>query len=220
MIYGKEEDKNKYKIEYLGEKFSKDLKSYKIIFLGKDGSGKESIIHKLMGKEIKTIGIDINFIQVKVNDKIIQIRIWNSYGGDIYAQNTPNFFKNSDIAILVYSINDKKSFEYLNNWYNILKEHSYDSIKFLIGNKSNLEEEREVTIQDVEIFKNNKYDIKIFFETSAKNGENIDKLLDNIAISLYEKVINEKNKFIKGGRISLNKKDFTEKRFKRKSKCG
>ncbi len=150
--------------------------------------GKKALFIKLMGKEIKTIGIDINFIQVKVNDKIIQIRIWNSYGGDIYAQNTPNFFKNSDIAILVYSINDKKSFEYLNNWYNILKEHSYDSIKFLIGNKSNLEEEREVTIQDVEIFKNNKYDIKIFFETSAKNGENIDKLLDNIAISLYEKV--------------------------------
>ncbi len=49
MIYEKEEDKNKYKIEYLEEQFSKDLKSYKIIFLGKDGSGKESIIHKING---------------------------------------------------------------------------------------------------------------------------------------------------------------------------
>ena len=57
-------------------------------------------------------------------------------------------------------------------------------------------------------------------EISSKNGENIDKLLDNIEISIYEKDINGKNnsdKAIKEGRIALNKEDFTNKG-KRKKK--
>ena len=36
-------------------------------------------------------------------------------------------------------------------------DHSYDNIIFLIGNKIDLEEERKVTTEDAEIFKN-KYD--------------------------------------------------------------
>ena len=50
-------------------------------------------------------------------------------------------------------------------------------------------------------------------ETSALNGNNIDKLLENIAISIYEKDINDENNLdntIKGGRITLYKEDFTK----------
>ena len=99
-------------------------------------------------------------------------------------------------------------------------DHSYDNIVFLIGNKIDLEEERKVTTEDAEIFKNKYDDIKIFLEISSKNGENIDKLLDNIEILIYEKDINGKNnsdKAIKEGRIALNKEDFTNKG-KRKKK--
>jgi len=190
MIYG-EEDKSKYKIEYNGEKFSKDLLSYKVIVIGRYGVGKTTIINKLMGKVIDkeyapTLSIDIKNIQAKVNDKIIQINIWDCCGNDKFARETPQLFKNAYISIIVYAINDKKSCEEI--WHNMLNEHSYESIIFLIGNKSDLEKEREVEIKDVETFKN-KYedDIKIFFETSALYGNNIDKLLDNIAISIYEK---------------------------------
>ena len=75
MIY---EDKSKYKVEYLGEKFSKDLTFYKLIIIGRYGFGKKTIISKLMKKEIDneyapTMNIDIKNIQFKVNDTIIQI---------------------------------------------------------------------------------------------------------------------------------------------------
>ena len=142
-----------------------------------------------------TINVDIKTFHVKVNDKIIQIQIWDCCGNDQFALNTRNLFINSSVVLLVYAINDKeKSFNDLKSWYNILKEYSYDSIIFLIGNKNDLEKEREVTIEDVETFKNNYNDIKMLFETSAKNGENIDKLFDDIEISIYEKIKNdEKN---------------------------
>jgi len=138
MIY---ENNSKYKVEYIGEKFSKDLISYKIIFIGRYGVGKTSIIHKLMNKKFDkeyepTMSIDIKNIQVKINDKIIQINIWDSCGNDKFALNTPNLFKNVSIAIIVYSL---------------------DSIIFLIGNKNDLEKERIVKIEDAEEFRN-KYD--------------------------------------------------------------
>jgi len=191
-----EKDESKYKIEYLGSKYSKELLTYKVIVLGLYGVGKTSIINRLMNKEIDldyapTISVDIVNLQVKVNDKIIQIQMWDCCGNDEFALNTPNLFKNTSVALLVYAINDKeKSFKNIAEWNNILREHSYDHIIFLIGNKSDLEDQRKVTIEDVVNFKNNYDDIKMFFETSAKKGENIDKLFENIAISIYEK--NEK----------------------------
>ena len=226
MIYGNEEDKNKYKIEYIGEKLTKDLKVNKVIIIGMLGVGKTSIIHSLMNNEVDkeyspTMSLDIKHIQAKVNDKIIQIQIWDSCGNDKLAQQMPNLFKDAFIAIIVYAINNKKSFEELKKWYNLVKEYSFDNIIFLIGNKSDLEEEREIAKENVETFKNNYDDIKIFFETSALNHENMDKLLDNIVISIYEKDINDENKLdnaIKGGRITLNKEEFTKKRKKKKKK--
>ena len=226
MIYENEEDKNKYKIEYIGEKLTKDLKVNKVIIIGMLGVGKTSIIHSLMNNEVDkeyspTMSLDIKHIQTKVNDKIIQIQIWDSCGNDKLAQQMPNLFKDAFIAIIVYAINNKKSFEELKKWYNLVKEYSFDNIIFLIGNKSDLEEEREIAKENVETFKNNYDDIKIFFETSALNHENMDKLLDNIVISIYEKDINDENKLdnaIKGGRIALNKEEFTKKRKKKKKK--
>ena len=155
MIYGKEEDKNKYKIEYLGEKFSKDFLSYKVIFPANYGVGKSSIINKLMQKNIDKdyspiISIDIKNIQAKVNDKIIQIQIWDCCGNDEFALTTPNLFRNASIAILVYSINDINSFKNLEQWHNILPNYTYDNIIFLIENKNTLEEERKITIEDAD----------------------------------------------------------------------
>ena len=113
MINEKEKDERAYKVEYLGEKLSKDLLSYKVIVLGFYGVGKTSIINKLMEKETDkeyapTISVDIKNFQVKVNDKIIQIQIWDSCGNDKLAQQMPNLFKDAFIALIVYAINNKK----------------------------------------------------------------------------------------------------------------
>jgi len=223
MAYG--EDKSKYKVEYIGEKFIKDLTSYKVIVIGRYGVGKKAIIGKLMKKEIDkyyadTTSIDIKNIQVKVNDEIIQINIWNCCDNDKFALNTPNLFKNTSVAVLIYAINDKESFNVLKIWYNMLKENSKDSIIFLIGNKNDLEKEREVTIEEGEAFKNNYYDIKMFFEASALICKNIDNLLDNIAISIYEKnkkLENDEDNALRKT-ISLVKEDFLKRGKKNKKK--
>ena len=159
-----EKDENKYKVEYLGQKYTQDLLIYKVIILGLYGVGKTTIINNLIKKDTDkeyepTISVDVIYFQVKVNDKIIQIQIWDTCGNDEFALNTPNLFKNASIAILVYAINNKKSFQDIEKWYNMLLNHSYDHIIFLIGNKSDLEDQRKVTIEDAENFKNSYDDI-------------------------------------------------------------
>jgi len=222
------EDNSKYKVELLGENNSKEYTTYKVIILGLFSVGKTTIIGKLMkmpDKEYEpTLSLDIKNVQIKVNDKTLQIQFWDTCGNDQFAGSTPNLFKNASLAILVYAINDHKSFDNLNKWHNLVKDHSFDCNLFLIGNKSDLENERDVTKKEVEDFKNSYDDIKIFFETSAKNGENMDKLFENISISLYEKLINEE-KIIEDAltqRIALKKEDFPndkEKRKKKHKKC-
>ena len=167
---------------------------------------------------------DYKYFQYKVNDKIIQIQIWDTYGKDEFALNTPNLFKNTSVAILVYAINDKKTFQDIQNWYYMILNHSFDHIIFLIGNKCDLKEERKVTIEDAETYKNNYDDIKMIFETSAKTGENMDKLLENIVISIYEK--NEKEEKAKKEEKNLEKtktiklvKENHKKRRKKKWIC-
>jgi len=223
MINEKEKDENNYKVEYLGEKHSHDLLSYKLIVLGLYGVGKTTIINKLMNKEIDkeyspTISVDVKTVQVKVNEKIIQIQIWDCCGNDEFALHTPNLFKNATAAILVYAINDINSFNDLKSWYNMLLNNSYCNIIFLIGNKSDLKDQRKVSIEDAENYKNNYDAFKMFFETSAKKGENIDKLFENIAISIYEK--NEKEeKDLENAMNNDNKSlKITKKNHKKKMK--
>ena len=93
---------------------------------------------------VPTMSIDIKNLQIKVNEEILQMNIWDCCGNDKFELSAPNLFKNVSIAILVYAINDKKNYNELHTWYNMLKKYSKDSILFLIGNKSDLEKEREV----------------------------------------------------------------------------
>ena len=215
MINDMNKDKRNYKVEFLGENISKEYTTFKVIILGLLNVGKTTIIGKLMNKPDKvyepTLSLDIQNIQIKVNDKIIQIQLWDTCGNDQFAGSIPNLFKNVSLAILVFAINNHESFENLNSWYNLVKDLSFDSILFLIGNKSDLEEEREVTKEEIENFKNSYDNIKMFFETSAKNGENIDKLFENIAISLYKKLISDEKNIedILTERIALKKEDFS-----------
>ena len=222
MIDIKEEDESKYKVELLNEDISKELKTYKVIIVGRYGVGKTRIIHRLMkdnddDKEYSpTISVDTKTFKVKVNDKIIQIQIWDTCGNDEFAQSTPNMFKNASISIIVYAINDQKSFNNIEIWYNLIIKNSFESLIFLIGNKSDLEEERKITIEEGE--KRKEYyegNIKVFFETSAKNDDNIDKLLKKISILLAKK--NESDEKINN--IKLEKEELQKKKNKKKMCC-
>ena len=86
---------------------------------------------------------------------------------------------------LLFYLYSRKSFEDIDLWLKDLKSNSNPDIKiFLIGNKSDLEDERVVSREEAEQFKND-YDLDLFMETSAKNGINSTELFTEAAKLLF-----------------------------------
>ena len=76
-------------------------------------------------------------------------------GQEIYKSLISNFYRNSSLAIILYSIDNKESFEHTENWLTDLKSQANPDVRiFLVGNKSDLEEERKVTKEEGLKFKN------------------------------------------------------------------
>jgi len=92
----------------------------------------------------------------------------------------------------------KNSFKNIEEWVNELKNNANPDIKiFLIGNKADLENEREVTTAEAEKLKND-YEFDLFMETSAKTGFNAKKIFIEAAkiilkeFEVYQKKLEKK----------------------------
>ena len=121
-----------------------------------------------------------------MEDTIIKLQIWDTCGQEFYKSLISSFYRNTSLALIVYSIVDQKSFYDLDMWLKDLKSNSSPDIKiFLIGNKTDLEDNRVITKEMAEKFKND-YEIDFFMETSAKTGFNTQELFVKAAKVLYD----------------------------------
>ena len=139
-----------------------------------------------------TIGMEIFSLFLKVNHKLIKLQIWDTCGQEIYRSLIKNFYRNSSLAIIVYSIDKKSSFKDIDLWLKELRLNSSPDIKIiLIGNKSDLNETREVSYEEGTKYLEDGC-ILNFYETSAKTGDNIKKIFEEIAIMLYKDYVKYK----------------------------
>ena len=183
--------KNKnYKIEILDEQYKKYDLNFKIIVTGNVGVGKSCLSLKatkgiLTEDYISTVGFEFYCFNVKINDKIVKLQIWDTCGQEAYRSLIMNFYRNTSLAIVVYSVEDKESFNDISVWLKQVKTYGTSSCKiFLIGNKIDTEN-REVTYEQGLKCKNDFF-FDCFMETSAKEGINTRELFVNCATILYE----------------------------------
>ena len=142
---------------------------------------------KFRDKHQITIGVEFASKTIEINNKQIKIQIWDTAGHEAFQSITRTYYKGAVAALLVYDITNKDSFLHCQNWLNELRENGdKDVIIILIGNKCDLEKERQVTQKEGEKFA--EINDLFFLETSAKEGKNIfnvfkitaEKILDNI----------------------------------------
>ena len=188
MTEGEEEQKE---YEILPDDYTQYDLSFKIIVIGDSGVGKSCFTNKATKNIFKenynaTIGFEFFTFNIKFNDKIIKLQIWDTCGQELYRSLITNFYRNTSLAILVYAVNSKESFESLEMWYRELRTHSSPDIKiFLVGNKTDLTTERVITTEQGENFaKLNR--INKFIEASAKDGINTQSTFIEIAKLLYQ----------------------------------
>ena len=154
--------------------------------------GKSNILSRYAKNTFKpnheiTIGCEFMAKNIQLKDKIIRIQIWDTAGQESFRSITRSYYKNSTCAFIVYDITFKKTFDNVIIWLNECRDMCYKNILIcLIGNKIDLEDKREVTFEDGENFA--KENNLLFFETSAKNGNNINEIFLESAKILMNKI--------------------------------
>ena len=157
----------------------------KIMVIGESLVGKTALItkytkNKFGGAYLTTVGIDFQDKFLNINGKEIKIELWDTAGQERFRNIAKNYFQSSDGFLLVYDITKKSSFEKLDFWNEQINLNAPKNTKYiLIGNKIDLEKEREVQKVDGENFaqKNNIQ----FYETSAKDGTNVNYVFELLA---------------------------------------
>ena len=180
-----------YKIELLPEDYPQYDLSFKLIFIGDSSVGKSCLTAKAVKNNFEeyyqaTVGFEFLTFNMKVNDKVIKLQIWDTCGQEIYKSLISNFYRNSSLAVLVYAIDNKESFNHVENWLNDLKSQAHPDVRiFLVGNKADLEEDRKIKKEEGEKYKEDQH-LDLFMETSAKTGHNARNVLVEAAKILYK----------------------------------
>ncbi|KAJ5075290.1 ras-related protein rab-5c [Anaeramoeba ignava] len=196
----------------------------KIVILGDSGVGKTSLAlrfthNEFHDLELSTVGAKCFTKSVHVADKDVHFSIWDTAGQERFQSLAPIYYRNSRAAIIVYDITQKKSFHEAERWVDEMKRHGdEDLVIALIGNKSDLNEYREVKMKVAQEYalKNN----LIFLETSAKTGEHVEDLFMKIAEmlpSVHAKI--PENLDHNFGIVSISKLEEKEKRKEKKNCC-
>ena len=179
--------------------------SYKLIIIGNNGTGKSSLIKSAVSSEFindyqTTIAFEYSSMMIKVNnDKTYKLQIWDTCGQEIYRSLISNCYRNASLAVLLYSINDMKSFEALDEWVNDLREKaSSDILIFLVGNKSDLEDERVIEFEQGKQYSKDK-NLHFFAETSAKIRNNAKDIFIEAAKQLHLASIGKSNNAFMSG---------------------
>jgi len=203
------------------EKDDQDINQYdlnfKIIIVGDSGVGKSCLAIKAIKNLYEeyyspTIGFEFLTYNTNVEKKNVKLQIWDTCGQEAYRSLIKSFYRNSSLAILVYSIEKEDSFDNLDKWLNDIKNESSPDIKIvLIGNKLDLESERKITKEKGEKF-SKEHKLSFFMETSAKTGFNAKKVFDESGKILFEeyKKLKDKNKDSSLISLSSNNTDTIE----------
>ena len=135
---------NKYEI--LSSDYANYDLSFKIIIIGDSDSGKSKLL-AFGTKDIfeenysPTLGFEFKTFNVKIKDKAIKLQIWDTCGQELYRSLTVNYYRNSAVAIIVYAINNIKTFNDVDYWIReCILNCTQDTKLFLVGNKIGVNE--------------------------------------------------------------------------------
>lgn len=168
--------------------------SFKIVVVGPSTVGKSSIVQRLVQGTFTedgstTCGADFYTYTCPLDSNNVKLQIWDTAGQERFRSISKSYFRNAVGAILVYDITSMESFDQLTDWLNDLQTLcSPNAYIILIGNKIDLESQRQVGAQQVKEFAERHHLESI--ETSALNGKNIKEAFTRLAFEVTARVNN------------------------------
>ncbi|KAI4197300.1 MAG: hypothetical protein LQ350_006028 [Teloschistes chrysophthalmus] len=163
----------------------------KVIILGDSGVGKTSLMNQYVNKKFSasykaTIGADFLTKEVLVDDRVVTMQLWDTAGQERFQSLGVAFYRGADCCVLVYDVNNSKSFDTLDSWRDefLVQASPRDPENFpfvVLGNKIDVEEnKRMISAKRAMTFCSSKGNIP-YFETSAKEAVNVEQAFEVIA---------------------------------------
>ena len=168
---------------------------FKLIIVGDSIVGKTNIMSNYIRDQFNytsksTIGVEFGTKIIKINNKKIKAQIWDTAGQERYKSITSAYYKGAKGALIVYDITNKFTFDSVDKWVQDLNSYGDKNLTLLlVGNKSDLEEKRQIIKEDGEE-KANSFGLG-FIETSACSGDNIDQAFDIMLKEVLKKYMVE-----------------------------
>ena len=179
----------------------------KMLLVGDTSVGKSCILLRFADDEfvndyISTIGVDFKIKTIRDGKEVVKLQIWDTAGQERFRNITSSYYRGANGIIVVFDLTSKKSLKNVEMWLGEIDKYGTRSVaKLLVGNKSDLVGQREVTRQEAERFA--AQNRLAYIETSAKNATNVDAAFENLAKMIKKERMNELNKSDDGSKVSL-----------------
>ncbi|KHC43833.1 small GTP-binding protein domain [Candida albicans P60002] len=165
----------------------------KLVLLGEAAVGKSSLVLRFVSNDFQenkepTIGAAFLTQKCTIGERTIKYEIWDTAGQERFASLAPMYYRNAQAAIVVYDITKPASFIKARHWVKELHEQANRDITIaLVGNKLDLVEDdsaadgetlRKVSVEEGQSLADEEG--LLFFETSAKTGNNVNEVFVGI----------------------------------------
>lgn len=166
--------------------------NFKIVVCGDPGVGKTSTILRFTDDAftrtyIPTLGVNISEKNIKINDNLIKLILWDIAGQIKFETMRRHFYKGAEAIILLFDLSNRKTFESITSWFNDMRNHiknESELIGFILGNKEDLINKREITTEEA-LKVANELNLE-YIETSALTGKNIEESFFKVAETLVK----------------------------------
>uniref|UniRef100_A0A8C7YTE3 small monomeric GTPase n=1 Tax=Oryzias sinensis TaxID=183150 RepID=A0A8C7YTE3_9TELE len=163
---------------------------FKVVLVGDSCVGKTSLLRsfcegRFHPSSTTTVGIDYSVKTLTLDSMQIAMQLWDTAGQERYRSITKQFFRKADGVVVMFDVTLEESFKAVRPWLNNVQEAAGEGIPILLlGNKMDMEQEREVSFKAAErlAFENN----MMFYEVSAYTGKNVTESLTHLARVLIE----------------------------------
>ena len=187
----------------------KTLLTLKLLIIGDSRVGKTSLLLNYVEKifpeaHISTLGVEYKEKEIIKDNYVIRLQIWDTAGEERFRSITKSIYRNANGILFVCDITNRESFKNIKNWIKDADNVDKDIKGIIIGNKIDLDNERVVSVEDLEEI-GKKYNMP-FIEASAKTGMNVNKCFEVLIDELFK---NKNADEIKEEYLRKNKNDLS-----------
>nr|XP_055045662.1 ras-related protein Rab-19-like [Misgurnus anguillicaudatus] len=153
---------------------------FKIILIGDSNVGKTCVIQRFKSgifseRQQNTIGVDFTVRTINIEGKRVKMQVWDTAGQERFRTITQSYYRSAHGAMIAYDITRQATFDSVPRWiHEVQKFGATNVLMALIGNKCDLEAERQVEFKDACKLADER-EMVAALETSAKESQGVDE---------------------------------------------